>query len=201
MFVSFNLTFFPMHILGFLGMPRRIYTYHAGLGWDSLNLLVSGAAGVFGLGTGISLVNFLLSRRGPARAPRNPWAADTLEWSTSSPPPHFNFAALPVVESRHPLWDQHPLPQALTGVEPGQEALGAEGALNRTTTVTNGMDAQPADTMIVPTDTIVPFVTAAALALLFVGLLVDATVFVALAAAATATAVVWWTWHTEDDLP
>src|SRR5467141_2383477 len=67
MFVGFNLAFFPMHILGFLGMPRRVWTYSSGLGWDGLNSIVSIGAVVFGLGTGITLLNWFLSlRRGPA---------------------------------------------------------------------------------------------------------------------------------------
>ncbi|HVT77619.1 MAG TPA: cbb3-type cytochrome c oxidase subunit I, partial [Acidimicrobiales bacterium] len=187
MFVSFNLTFFPMHILGFLGMPRRIYTYHDGLGWNGLNMLVSIASGFFGLGTGISLWAFIASRRGPRTAPPNPWDADSLEWSTTSPPPEYNFAELPVVASRHPLWDQHPLP---TQTQPAA----------RVATVTHGMDTRPEEVFTVPTETLVPFLCASAIALFFVGLLIDATVCMWLAAGGIAVAVGWWTWHTESDL-
>src|SRR3954447_25317952 len=81
MFVGFNLSFFPMHILGFLGMPRRIWTYQSGLGWDNLNMLISIGGGIFGFGTGISLVNFLWSRSRGAKVGADPWEADTLEWS------------------------------------------------------------------------------------------------------------------------
>ncbi|HVV36618.1 MAG TPA: cytochrome c oxidase subunit I [Acidimicrobiales bacterium] len=187
MFVSFNLTFFPMHILGFLGMPRRIYTYHDGLGWNGLNMLVSIASGFFGLGTGISLWAFIASRRGPRTAPANPWDADSLEWSTTSPPPEYNFAELPVVESRHPLWDDAAL---------ASQPIPA----TRTATVTHGMDTRPEGELIVPPETLVPFLCAAAIALFFVGLLIDATVCTWLAAAGIAVAVGWWTWHTESDL-
>src|SRR5207237_7985400 len=73
MFVGFNITFFPMHILGFLGMPRRVYTYNGGLGWDGLNLMVSLGSLVFALGTGITLVHWVWSRRRGAPGPAHPW--------------------------------------------------------------------------------------------------------------------------------
>src|SRR3954453_12323879 len=110
MFVSFNVTFFPMHILGLMGMPRRVWTYDNGLGWGTLNLVVSIGSVIFGIGTGMTLVHFFRNRRrGPVAGP-DPWHADSLEWATSSPPPEYNFAAIPIVMSRHPLWDQDLLP-------------------------------------------------------------------------------------------
>ena len=122
MFVGFNITFFPMHILGFLGMPRRVYTYNDGLGWDGLNLMVSVGSAIFGLGTGITLFNWALSlRRGDEAVPDDPWDGDSLEWATTSPPPHYNFAAIPLVASRHPLWDQQPLPVRASGPEEDTE--------------------------------------------------------------------------------
>src|SRR4051812_44215357 len=105
MFVGFNVAFFPMHILGFLGMPRRVYTYDSGLGWDALNLLISVASFVFALGTLLTLFNVVRSQFRGAPAGDNPWQADSLEWATSSPPPEYNFAATPIVAGRHPLWD------------------------------------------------------------------------------------------------
>ena len=101
MFVGFNLAFLPMHITGLMGMPRRVYTYPAGLGWDTLNLITS-------------IGSFVLAPRHPAlphqcrgeppRAARiagaNPWDAPTLEWSMPSPPPPYNFAVIPIVASR-----------------------------------------------------------------------------------------------------
>src|SRR5439155_18941833 len=104
-FVGFNLTFFPMHISGLLGMPRRVYTYPSGLGWDVYNLLST--IGAFTLTTGIAIVlaNLVASRiRGPV-AGNDPWHADTLEWATTSPPPHYNFPVIPTVRSTHPNWD------------------------------------------------------------------------------------------------
>src|SRR3954453_16937361 len=113
MFVGLNLTFFPMHILGIIGMPRRVWTYSNGIGWGSLNLIVSIGSVVFGLGTGLTLLNWAISMRRGRIAPANPWGADTLEWSVASPPPEYNFAQIPVVSSRHPLWDDDGAPAAV----------------------------------------------------------------------------------------
>jgi cytochrome c oxidase subunit I+III len=103
-FLGFNGAFFPMHVLGLLGMPRRVYTYPAGLGWDGINLFVSLSATVLALSFLLLAVNIVLSLRRGASAGDNPWDAPTLEWATSSPPPPYNFARIPVVRSRDPLW-------------------------------------------------------------------------------------------------
>ena len=108
-FIGFHLTFDFMHIPGLLGMPRRIYTYEPGRGWDVWNLIVT--IGVFfqTLGTVIFVANLLWSYFKGKAAGSDPWDAWTLEWSTLSPPPAYNFASIPVVKSRRPLWDlKHP---------------------------------------------------------------------------------------------
>ena len=105
MFVGFNVAFFPMHILGFMGMPRRIYTFQAGLGFDTLNLVETVGAIAFALGLVVSLWNVVQSRAVGEPAPPNPWGANTLEWLAASPPEHYNFERLPIVASRDPLWD------------------------------------------------------------------------------------------------
>jgi cytochrome c oxidase subunit I+III len=105
-FLGFNGAFFPMHVLGLLGMPRRVYTYPAGLGWDGINLFVSLSATVLAVSFLLLAVNIVLSLRRGASAGDNPWDAPTLEWATSSPPPPYNFARIPVVRSRDPLWSE-----------------------------------------------------------------------------------------------
>jgi cytochrome c oxidase subunit 1 len=107
--IGFHLTFDLMHIPGILGMPRRIYTYEADRGWTLLNMLISTGAFIQSIGTLIFVYNMVWSYfRGPI-AGHDPWDAWTLEWSTASPPPAYNFAVIPSVESRRPLWDlKHP---------------------------------------------------------------------------------------------
>jgi cytochrome c oxidase subunit 1/cytochrome c oxidase subunit I+III len=200
MFIGFNLAFFPMHILGFLGMPRRVYTYPAGLGWGGLNVIVSIGSGLFGLGTGMTLLNWVHSRwRGKPAGP-DPWDADSLEWSTTSPPPDWNFEALPIVASRHPLWDQQPLPYASSGTDPATRTLGPSGALLRETPITTGLDARPESSLKIPQPTYLPLILGFGLFVFFLGLLVNAVLVGAIGVLLGVVALVWWAWRTEVDL-
>src|ERR1700751_5327703 len=107
--IGFHLTFDVMHIPGVLGMPRRIYTYYPGPGWDTLNLIISIGALIQALAILVFLANLVISYFKGAQAGSDPWDAWTLEWSIGSPPPVYNFATVPTVASRRPLWDlKHP---------------------------------------------------------------------------------------------
>ena len=104
-FIGFNLTFFPMHVLGLQGMPRRIYTYQPDMPWGGLNLFVSLSSAVLILGFLLFFVDLVRSFRSGMPAGPDPWNAGTLEWAASSPPPPYNFDRIPVVSSAEPLWD------------------------------------------------------------------------------------------------
>jgi cytochrome c oxidase subunit I+III len=190
MFVGFNLGFFPMHISGLMGMPRRIYTYPAGLGWDTLNLITTVGAFLFAVGIGIFLVNVFISRLRGGLAGANPWDAPTLEWSVPSPPPPYNFAVIPIVASRHPLWEDR-LDETSNRSSLHRGYLLDSG---RETLATTVLDAEPDLILKMPGDSCAPFVVALALGVTFAGLLGRWWWLVGLGCAATALAMIIWSW-------
>jgi len=103
-FIGMNLAFFPMHLIGLLGMPRRVYTYAPELGVGTLNLVSTIGAFLIALSILIFLVNLWRSRTHGQPAPNDPWGGATLEWSVSSPPPVYNFSVIPTVTNRLPRW-------------------------------------------------------------------------------------------------
>ncbi len=109
MFIGMNLVFMPMHILGVEGMPRRIYTYGPGRGWEIWNFIETIGAFIIAVSILTFMINFFVTMRKAPTNEQDPWDGFTLEWTTSSPPPDYNFAAIPAVKSRRPLWDKkHP---------------------------------------------------------------------------------------------
>ena len=106
MLIGLNVTFFPMHILGLLGMPRRIYTYPGNLGWNELNLIATVGAFTIGISVLVFVWNFIVTLRSGQAAGTDPWNAFTLEWDTDSPPKPYNFAEIPTVRSRRPFYDK-----------------------------------------------------------------------------------------------
>ena len=150
LFIGFNLTFFPMHLLGLKGMTRRIYTYPAEMGWGPANLIATIGALVILLGGIVFIANVLTSRRKPPDAGANPWGAPSLEWATDSPPPQYNFEYLPSANSEHPLWTAPEESPVVTGLRVDRrEAL-----------VTTLMDAEPQHRYPFPANSIWPLITA-----------------------------------------
>ena len=152
MFIGFNLAFFTMHVLGIMGMPRRIYTYQSGLGWGGLNMLVTIGAFILAFGILLTAINFFWSLRNGPAAGKNPWNSDSLEWSTESPPPPYGSVHIPTVVTRHPLWDEHEEEE-----DPKGERILDEGRLTISST---WLDAQPFALSQIPEDTIKPLIAA-----------------------------------------
>ena len=105
MLIGFNVTFFPMHILGLNGMPRRVYTYPAGLGFETLNQIETVGSFILALSFLVFIANIVRTMRSPRNAPADPWNGATLEWAIPSPPQEWNFAEIPVVHGRDALWE------------------------------------------------------------------------------------------------
>jgi cytochrome c oxidase subunit 1 len=183
LFVGFNLTFMPMHWTGILGMPRRVYTYPADMGWDMLNLTSTIGAFIVALSVLMFVLNGLVSLRRGAVAGANPWAGGTLEWATTSPPPPYNFAHIPVVASRTPLWDEKGRLTVATGLR----------VEDRETLLTTAVDAVPDLREPSPVPTIWPLLAALATTALFVGSIFTpwAVVWGAIPVAITLT---FWFW-------
>ena len=157
-FVSFQVTFFPMHWSGMLGMPRRVYTYPAGLGLEVPNLISTIGAFALALGIVLFVVNGIVSLYRGALAGPNPWGAPSLEWATSSPPPVYNFEHIPVVDSDTPLWDRDGELPVVTGLRVDEKEM----------LLTTLVMATPDLREPVPEPSLWPFIAACAVGIVFV---------------------------------
>ena len=167
-FAGTNLLFFPMHIVGLLGMPRRIYTYPDGLGWTVYNLAETIGGFLTLVGILVLLGNLAVSYRRGAPAGPDPWHAPTLEWTTSSPPPDYNFAVIPKVSSAYPNWDagdreqdRQNLERGVLVLEQGNEQL-----------ATSPVDARLPETVAMPHGSAYPILLALAIGLVCAALVV-----------------------------
>ncbi|HEU4833806.1 MAG TPA: cytochrome c oxidase subunit I [Pyrinomonadaceae bacterium] len=158
MFIGFNLVFFPMHQLGLNGMPRRVYTYLPETGWGTLNLIASIGAFVLAAGVLVFIVNAVWALRAGVVAGDNPWGADSLEWSVSSPPPNYNFHNIPVVQGRYPIWQATADAPVVRGLS----------TVKRETLVTSVLDAQPELRFDIPGPSIWPSLVALATGVTFI---------------------------------
>jgi cytochrome c oxidase subunit 1 len=158
-FIGFNTVFFPMHILGLHGMPRRVYTYLPETGWGSLNLLATSGVVLMAFGVVTVAVDAWRARRVGALAGDNPWDAPTLEWATSSPPPHSNFIDPPTVGSANPLWEDPPDQPVVVGLRTDM----------RDVLVTHLLDTEPDHRSVFPEPSIWPLLTAIATSAMFAG--------------------------------
>jgi cytochrome c oxidase subunit I+III len=162
-FVGTSLTFFPMHIVGLLGMTRRVYTYQHGLGWGIYNLLETIGGFILAAGLLMIAVNVAWSAARGAPSGRDPFNGGTLEWSTSSPPPHYNFAVIPTVTSPYPNWDEADRANDLARLERGELVLDTA----HETPVSTVNDAALAEIAHMPPESPWPIVVALVVSLAF----------------------------------
>ncbi|HEU5002503.1 MAG TPA: cytochrome c oxidase subunit I [Actinomycetota bacterium] len=190
MFAGFNVCFFPMHVMGILGQPRRTYTYQAGLGWTGPNLISTIGAFLLGLGIALTFWNWVWSRWHGAPAGNDPWGGDTLEWATTSPPPEYNFETIPTVASLEPTWDQ---PNLRDGAQPpeagGRPLLGGHLTLS-----TSLLDGTPRAVVFMPHATLAPVIASLGLLVGFWGVVFGAWLLAGVGATVFAGGMIDWFW-------
>jgi len=187
MFIGFNLGFFPMHISGLLGMPRRIYTYAPDMGWTTINLITTIGSFLFAVGVLLFFINVFMSLRVGLTAGSNPWDAGGLEWATLSPPPPQNFTVLPEVGSRHPLWE------ARLG-DPGASSINKGLPLDegRQTIGSSVLDGEPDAVLVMPGDSSLPFLLGFAITLVLAGMLLHSIILTIIGCLGCTLVLIQW---------
>ena len=191
MFIGFNLAFFPMHISGLLGMPRRVWTYSDTLGWDVWNGLSTLGAFVLAVGFGIALLDLLLHLRPAGKVNTNPWNAGSLEWL---PMDNYAVRSIPLVTSREPLWDN---PNLRDEVDRGQHYLPGLVTGGRETIVTSAIDARPEYLLRLPGPSWLPLLAGLGTAVFFLSLTVKMFILAAIGAVGALVSIVKWLWESD----
>jgi cytochrome c oxidase subunit I+III len=191
MFLGFNIAFFPMHITGLLGMPRRVYTYPEGLGWEGLNLLSTMGAFILAAGVALFVFDLLRSLRVAGKVDTNPWNAGTLEWL---PMDNYAVRSIPLVAGRDPLWDN---PRLREEVDRGEHFLPGSATGLRETIVTSPIDASPQYLLILPGPAWSTVIAAAGTAAFFLLLTVQIYWAALLGGVVALAGVLHWLWRSE----
>jgi cytochrome c oxidase subunit I len=189
-FIGTGLTFFPMHIVGLLGMPRRVYTYPEHMGWDGYNLAESIGSYLIAAGLLLVVANLVRSYFSGPPSGNNPWNGATLEWSTTSPPPPYNYAVIPKVSSAYPMWDPDDRAEDARRLDRGELVL-EEGHLSPGTTP---LDATWDEVLDMPSESPWPFVTGVAMLLVFYMLLAGHLFALWVSLALLVLSVAGWHW-------
>jgi cytochrome c oxidase subunit I+III len=190
-FIGFNTTFLVMHLTGLLGMPRRVYTYPAGLGWDLPNSLSSIGGFITAMGIAMVLLDIALHFRFGRPAGINPWQADTLEWATDIPPEPYNFISLPAYPMRHPMWDQ---PDLQATVAEGRHTLPEIEHGRRETWGSDAVTGRVRDIIHLPGNSWLPFYAALALSVLCISLLIRTYSLALVAVGVSLVLLLRWSW-------
>ena len=197
LFVGVNVAFFPMHIVGLMGMPRRIYTYDADLGWGIYNFISTVGVLIIVPGIAVFIWNLIRSYRRGEPAGNNPWGADSLEWATPSPPAEHGWSVLPIVRSRHPLWDQDDLYSGTERLEGFVRGM-AEWPLRwRAAVIVGTASGRPQEVFRVSNPSIWPLIAAGGVWLIFVSELLKIRIGIGIGVAVIVAAVIAWNWPQE----
>ena len=194
LFVGTNVAFFPMHIVGLMGMPRRVYTYEAGLGWGIYNLISTIGVLIIVPGIAVFVWNVIRSYRHGREAGNNPWGADTLEWATPSPPLEHGWSRLPIVRSRHPLWDQDDLHSGDRRLVRFAEGISQWPLRWRAAAIVGTANGRPQEVFRVSGPSIWPLIAAGGTMLIFGAELIKLRWIAAVGAIITVVAAVGWNW-------
>jgi len=188
-FAGMNLTFFPMHIVGLLGMPRRQYTYPSDLGWTGYNIIESIGAYLLAAGLLMVVANLIVSSFRGEAAGRDPFGGATLEWATSSPPPAYNYAVIPKVSSPYPMWDAEDRDEDVANLASGRMVL----EQGHETPASTAVDADWDEILDMPSSSPWPVVLAVAISGIFAFVLLKQ--WIAAGVFVVATLVVLAAWH------
>ena len=196
MFAGVNLAFFPQHFLGLQGMPRRIFTYEVGLGWELGNALSTIGAFVLAIGVGVAFVDFIRARRSGPPAGPDPWGGGTLEWLADSPPAPYNFEVIPVVSDKDPLWSGDSPDPPQWDID-----LSKPSAPVREVVDTSPLDAEPEEVVTLPGPSWFPLVAAATLTATLIAVLASSLLVSAMGGVVLLLVLVAWAASDPGDIP
>ncbi|HJQ76107.1 MAG TPA: cbb3-type cytochrome c oxidase subunit I [Acidimicrobiia bacterium] len=194
LFIGVNVTFFPMHIVGLMGMPRRVYTYPAGLGWETYNLISTIGVFIIVAGIGVFIANLVHSHRLKREIGANPWGGDSLEWALPSPPMQHGWSVPPIVRSRHPLWDQDDLHEGEEDDERLVHAMSQWPLQWRAALITSTGSAEPEEIFRVAGPSLWPFITGMGVVMIFAAELTKLRWGAFLGFAVIVVGVIAWNW-------
>ena len=197
-FTGFNATFLPMHLTGLMGLPRRVFTYPAGLGLEPLNLLSTAGAFVLALGFGVVAWDVLRPKSRQPYAPRNPWQAGSVEWLQEIPGIPWGVRTIPLVERRYPLWEQ---PNFMEDYDAGRFFLPDAEEGRREMLVTSAIDAEPLQCMRIPGPTFITLFAAVAVGGIFIFPTFKMYSMMGVSVVLSIVAIAIWLWTGTGEIP
>ncbi|MDX3972587.1 cytochrome c oxidase subunit I [Shinella sp.] len=197
MFAGFNLAFFPMHLAGLRGMPRRVFTYPADIGWDWFNLISTIGAFVFASGVALVVIDVIRPKHRQPKGGQNPWNSGTLEW-ISEPEEKWGVRSIPIIRSRYPIWDQ---PGLIEDIKAGRGYLPDTRDGARETLVTSVLDAKPIQCLRVGGTSILTIVAAFSLGGVFIALTFHWWIATIVSALVTLATIIAWLWTGTATIP